>query len=191
VLGRHAAACALEGFGCKEVVGRNPDRSPAWPAGFIGSISHGAGLVVAAVAQTQTHTGLGIDVEKLVTAQVYEEVVSRILSTTECKLLARKLPNIAETARFSLGFSLKESLFKCIYPKCGEFFDFEDAELVSVTPDTTVSVTPDTTASGHIELSLTRALPGGFPRGLTLTGQFLVEEDHVETCLAASRVASP
>src|SRR5687768_10042260 len=45
-------------------VGREDDGRPRWPEGWTGSIAHGDGLAVAAVAPLRTHRAAGIDVER-------------------------------------------------------------------------------------------------------------------------------
>jgi 4'-phosphopantetheinyl transferase EntD len=42
---------------------RRPDRSPAWPSGAVGSISHCPGFCAAAVASAARYGALGLDVE--------------------------------------------------------------------------------------------------------------------------------
>src|SRR4051812_41020395 len=74
--GRYAAAMALEALGCPSPweVGRREDRAPSWPAGFVGSITHGGGLVAAALARSDDCAGIGIDVELVVPPEGENEV---------------------------------------------------------------------------------------------------------------------
>ena len=46
------------------VPGRDEDGVPLWPAGTVGSITHGAGRAAAMVALARDWRGLGIDLEK-------------------------------------------------------------------------------------------------------------------------------
>jgi enterobactin synthetase component D len=178
-LARHAAAVALARYGVTAVVPRNSDGSPAWPPGFVGSISHGGNIAVAAVASARSHLGIGIDVEPIVSAKVLEELAPRVLAQSERELLAALLPDATEPARFSLGFSAKESLFKCLYPLCQEFFEFEDARLVRLARDGA--------HSGDVELVLERTLAGGFAVGFSVSGRFVLDRERVATALALQR----
>src|SRR5882724_4707049 len=79
--GRTAAAMALSRCGCATpyAVGRKADGSPSWPRGFIGSITHGAGIVGAAVAPQATCEGLGIDAESVISRSAEGEVAPSVL----------------------------------------------------------------------------------------------------------------
>lgn len=180
-VGRQAAALALARFGCTIPLRRNSDGSPGWPVGFVGSISHTECLAVAAVARADSHLGLGIDIEQIVSAATFEELAARVLAPDEHALLCASLPQVDARTLFSLGFSVKESLFKCLYPLCAEFFDFEDAELTQLRPRDT--------ARGDVELRLTRALPGGFNSGFSLRGRYALGTNHVETTVVLERHA--
>lgn len=65
--GRSAASSALvrSGAQCRDI-GRADDGRPLWPTGWTGSISHGAGVAVAAVRRVTAswpRSGIGVDVE--------------------------------------------------------------------------------------------------------------------------------
>ncbi len=180
-VGRQAAALALARFGCTIPLRRNSDGSPGWPVGFVGSISHTEHLAAAAVARADSHRGLGIDLEQIVSVATFEELAARVLAPAEHALLRASLPQADARTLFSLGFSLKESLFKCLYPLCAEFFDFEDAELTQVKPHDI--------DCGDAELRLTRALPGGFHLGFSLRGRYALGAGHVETVVVLERRA--
>ncbi len=51
------------------VIGKNQDRSPRWPAGFVGSISHSRNWVVAAAARGEDYASIGIDSEPIASAE--------------------------------------------------------------------------------------------------------------------------
>lgn len=76
--GRWHARRALAQLGVPEVsLPPAPDRSPQWPAGFVGSISHVppdaaqglAGQVVAVAARQHDYAGIGVDLERTGTLQ--------------------------------------------------------------------------------------------------------------------------
>ncbi len=176
--GRHAAELALAELGCHATVLRAANGAPLWPAGFVGSISHGGALAVAAVAGIATHRSLGIDVEDCVNAETRAELAARVLSPAERALLAGALPLASEEARFSLGFSAKESLYKCLHPLSGAFFEFADARI------TRANLAGD--GSGELELTLQRSLPGGFAPGYTASGPFALDAARVATAILVS-----
>lgn len=102
-------------------------RAPLWPAGYLGSISHGDGMALAVATTTREWRGVGIDIERILTNEAAQPLHEHLM----------KLPELAigEAAGLSLGtwltlvFSAKESLFKALYPFVGRYFDFLDAEV--------------------------------------------------------------
>jgi enterobactin synthetase component D len=171
--GRHAAFLALARYGCLDAVRRRPNGAPGWPGGFVGSISHSESLAVAAVAQSSAYRGIGLDVEEIVSSELQANLAPRILTSDESDLLRTALPSVEPRVWVSLGFSAKESLYKCLNPLSGDFFGFFDARLIHVAL-TAVD-------SGELVLCLTRTLSGGFTAGLALRGQFTLDESRVST----------
>lgn len=100
------------------VVPRNHDRSPCWPAGIAGSISHCAGLVAAVVTETTRAAALGLDIETWAALPADVEEAIRASGDIPCALVAH--PSM-------LLFCAKEALYKCYYPVVGRFLDFTDA----------------------------------------------------------------
>lgn len=117
---------------------RRADGSPRWPDGVVGSISHCDGLHVAAVAFEAHLSALGVDVEpaRALPAEVADQVVTR----EERQALA------AAGAIDTVGFSIKEALFKAWWPRTGAWLDFADAH---------VEARPDGTAHVHLSCSHT------------------------------------
>src|SRR4051794_25399644 len=110
--GRAAATMALSLAGCPErrTVGRSSDGSPAWPGGFVGSITHGGGIAAAAVARETTCRGLGVDAELVMTPAGAEDVEHLIVSPGELDVAAQALSGFARSAVVTLVFSAKECL---------------------------------------------------------------------------------
>jgi len=177
--GRHAAALALARYGCEEPVARNADGSPAWPAGFIGSISHGAGLAVAVVARSDGYRSVGVDVERLISNGECAAIADRILSPEDFDVLNRALPEAPRRDLLSLGFSVKESVYKCLNPLAAEFIEFEDACVIRVLPESAVS--------GRIWLSLSKSFSGDLGPGIEVPGCYAFQADHVETLVWLGR----
>nr|WP_298144033.1 4'-phosphopantetheinyl transferase superfamily protein [uncultured Pseudomonas sp.] len=158
--GRLCAREALRALtGVAEVPAVGEDRAPQWPAGVAGSISHGAGWAGAVVAQRSAWRGLGLDVEKHLPEQRAERLAAQILTPAELSRL-EGLSTMQRATRIGLTFSLKESLFKALYPLVLRQFYFHDAELV------------DTDPNGHASLRLLIDLHADWPAGSQLQGQF-------------------
>ena len=112
-------------------VGRNPDRSPSWPDGFVGSISHSRRWIWAAAAQADKYLSLGIDTEILLSPEQAGELKSDVGTAAEWELLQRT--GLAWPQAVTLLFSAKEAFFKCWFPLTGTFWEFADVELLSIT----------------------------------------------------------
>lgn len=127
--GRYCAALALRQLGADEQVGIRPDRSPRWPAGCIGSISHCDGHALAIAARATDYRSLGIDLEALLDDDTAEQVGGLVLSAQEWRL---QPSGWARNRFLTLAFSAKEALYKAIYPLCGRILEFQDACLLAV-----------------------------------------------------------
>ncbi len=125
--GRACARAALQKLGLPaEPILSGPSREPLWPEGIVGSITHCAGLSAAAVARRADISALGIDAERTVVSADLEEM---ILSPSECRLMPPQDEDARQVLR-SLLFSIKESVFKCVFPATRIYVDFRE---VSVT----------------------------------------------------------
>ena len=141
VLGRLCAKEALgKMYNCEQsnffdgsmTVGVNDDRSPLWPKGAVGSITHSPVGVIACTAKTQDCLSIGIDIECLSRKDTLINIKRRVFTELD-DLLFKELPNGFEEPEFvGLVFSAKESLFKCLYPLSKTYFYFEDAEMVNI-----------------------------------------------------------
>lgn len=118
------------------VVGKNPDRSPCWPAGFVGSISHSDNWVLAAAAKSSDYQSLGIDSEIMVAERLAKDLQPNIGTPSEWKLLDDA--GIKLTSAFTLLFSAKESFYKCWYPLKRKFMEHLDVAAFDIKPDRTV-----------------------------------------------------
>ena len=147
----------------------NKHRSPVWPKGFMGSLTHNPSIALCAMSKRADIQYIGVDIESILTEQKALEVSPQIHSNAELSLLVSVglSPNLATT----LIFSAKESLFKAIYPFVGEYFGFECAEVISVD-------------SAGLTLSLTDKFPFPAPHSRTYYCQFEIQENSVITMLA-------
>ncbi len=144
----------------------NEDRSPCWPAGVVGSITHGAGWAAAAVARREQWRGIGLDVEKQIPTTRADRLVAEILTPHELEGYAA-LDETQRALRVTLTFSLKESLFKALYPLVNKRFYFQEAELIHHD------------SSGYARLRLLTDLSGDWKTGAELDGQFVQFDDYL------------
>lgn len=126
--GRRCARALLAQLGHPgEPLLRNDDRTPRWPDGIVGSISHSAELCVVAIATRATHASLGVDVEP--DAALEAPIWKKICTPGELESLVGAAP-AAERGRVArLVFSAKEATYKSVYPLMGKVFGFQDVEL--------------------------------------------------------------
>jgi len=153
-----ARQALLQLTGTASVPAVGADRAPCWPAGVVGSITHGDGWAAAVVASASDYQGLGLDVETWLSHERAERLAAQLLTSAELQRL-EQLPESQRAAQISLSFSLKESLFKALYPLVQQRFYFHDAEVLRA-------------ADGRAELQLLRDLGPHWPAGSRCQGQF-------------------
>ncbi len=142
--GRHAARSAI-----KKLMPDDPSveqhailigasREPVFPAAISGSISHTDSVCLAACALKNDVASIGIDVEN--NRPLDKHLLSVVYTRSEQVWLTKTdtIPNI-------LIFSIKESLFKCLFPFVQVYFDFLDAE---------ITLQPDADNSGQFQFEL-------------------------------------
>lgn len=125
--GRAAAREALQVLGAPKVsIPASLDRSPVWPQGFTGSITHCRGFCGAAVTAKLQHSSLGFDAE--VSDDLSPEVLRVVCAPQEIKDFPEYLP--AERTTWSqVAFCAKEAFYKCYYPIGQTFLDFADVSI--------------------------------------------------------------
>lgn len=117
----HAAAPAL-----------GADRAPSWPTGTAGSVTHSHGWAAAIVAHRHHYLSLGLDAEALLSDSRATKLAQKILTKPERQRFRSEL-SARPGELITLAFSVKESLFKALYPLTRKRFYFEDAELLEWT----------------------------------------------------------
>ena len=132
--GRSCAAVLLNRWNVVEEVGVAKDRSPIWPDGFVGSISHTDRWVWAAVAKSEDRPAIGIDTEIVVSPETCDMLDSDIVTESE-RLVIESL-GLSPQVGFTLAFSAKEAFYKCWYPVTNSFFEFKQVAIQSCTADT-------------------------------------------------------
>jgi len=151
----HALISRLGGADAPLLPGKG--RAPAWPEGLVGSISHGAGLCVVAVAQQERCSALGLDVEDA--APLKQKLWRHVLREEEQAEL-EGLSDDAAGRRAKLTFSAKECFYKALWPRLTRVLNFEDVRL---------TIADDGSFSGELlvddaGLVLDAPLPGSWER---------------------------
>jgi 4'-phosphopantetheinyl transferase EntD len=119
--GRVAARRALAALGIGPVaIPIGARRMPVWPTGVVGSITHCAGIVAAAVAWSDDLTAIGIDGEPAVPLEA--GIVDAVATPAERAGLAGELGA-------TILFSAKESFYKCWSALDGPVLEFHDVEV--------------------------------------------------------------
>ncbi len=132
--GRMCAADAISRLlGSWLTPGSNISGAPIWPKGVVGSLSHSdhdvASVVMSAYGQSK---GVGLDLEQIVSFDQIDALVGLVLLPDERKrFVVKEFSRWQQRINTSLVFSLKESLFKALYPLVGKPFYFEAAEVLS------------------------------------------------------------
>jgi enterobactin synthetase component D len=158
-------------------VRRSPDRAPIWPHGVVGSITHTGDYAAAAVARASKIQAIGLDSEEWMHPQTSAEVGKTIASADEVRLTAEAL-RLDTHCALTLLFSVKESLFKSVYPFSRRYFDFLAVAAISV------DAVPRTCML-RLAIDLTPELRAG----TLFEGRFVLDEQRVHTGVAvAARV---
>ncbi|WKK15144.1 4'-phosphopantetheinyl transferase superfamily protein [Achromobacter insolitus] len=156
VAGRLCAARALTAAGatwpgCLAV---GADRLPQWPAGWLGSISHGKEWAIAAAAQGAKYVAVGVDIQDLISPQTMTAVQPLVATEGELASL-RHAPDRQHA--LTLLFSAKEAFYKALYPQLRTFQDFDAVAVTASAPD-------------RVQLTLTRDwdAAGKWPAGMSV-----------------------
>jgi len=152
-----AALQQLEGVGFSPAIGE--DRAPVWPGHITGSITHSTGRAAAIVAKKTHWRGLGMDLENLLNPERAERLAGEILTGPELqRMAAGRRDQLAMLV--TLTFSVKESLFKALYPIVQQRFYFEHAEVL------------EWNEAGDVRLRLLTDLSSEWRDGVELDAQF-------------------
>lgn len=168
VAGRALAQCALRHVGVRETeVSVASDRSPVWPQGVNGAISHSHGRCAIAVSANAL-TFVGVDTERFAHDDALDAILKFCIVPSERTLLdrngAHELPQ-----RATLVFSAKETLYKMLFPTVKQYFGFEAACVTEIVNDR------------ELTLRLLQDLPGGHASGRQFTLFYEMDAEHVTT----------
>lgn len=151
--------------------GMNDDRSPRWPVDCVGALTHNDGWAAALVAHRQAYLGLGLDAERLLGTEEAQRLARRVLAPGEATRLEQLDPaNVG--LMVGATFSLKESLFKALYPLVGRMFHFQSAELVAWH------------GIGSVRLRLLEDLGKGWMAGREVTGMVCLDNGRILSLVA-------
>ncbi|MEF2074601.1 4'-phosphopantetheinyl transferase family protein [Consotaella aegiceratis] len=125
--GRMAARIALLRLGIPgQPILQAADRSPIWPAGVVGSISHAMGIAAAIVTREAHLAGLGLDIEGA--TPLRSDLWRHVLTEAEMRTRSAS-PTVAQLPRCKLTFVAKEALFKTVFPTKRVFLGFHEAQV--------------------------------------------------------------
>ncbi len=196
--GRACARAALARLGVRDFPLRvESDRSPLWPRGIVGSLSHCGDYCGVAVARKGSIAGLGLDVER---ARPLQDRVALMICTEAERTRLAALPDLPPGLWAMVVFCAKESTYKCFYPLARMFLDFHDVE-IDLEPAAgafTARVLKARGAAGGAADPPVRALHGRFAwndayvfAGVTLTAAELGPAPGAASRLPGSGAARP
>lgn len=158
---------ALTHFGFTDfVLANDADRAPIWPEGITGSLSHTRTCISLLLAKSSAGKLLGVDCEEIMQPAAAVEMRDMIINEREAAVLqASSLPF---ATALTAAFSLKESLYKALFPVFRQFMNFDEAEITAC----------ETNMAG-VTLRLTRALSPEFAVGRLFTGSVMLQEKQL------------
>lgn len=170
--------CAYEALrratGVASIPAVGEDRAPCWPAGVVGSITHGAGWAAAVAARAEQWRGLGLDVERLLASTRADRLAGEILTPRELESYG-DLDDSQRATLVTLTFSIKESLFKALYPLVNKRFYFQEAEVIHHDDN------------GQARLRLLNDLSQEWKSGAELEGQFVQFDGYLLSLVSIAR----
>lgn len=131
---RYALRQLLTRFGVSGFqLGNDSDRVPVWPAGVKGSLTHSVQRAAMAICPATSGYQPGIDCEMLLTPARADALHSAIIQPQEHALLSQS--SLPFASALTLAFSMKESLYKALYPRFRQFMGFHSASIVALSDD--------------------------------------------------------
>lgn len=156
---RHLARQLFQRFGLPPApVLNHTDRSPIWPAGFVGSITHTDHWCGVALAPASRVGSLGIDAEAR--KPLRRELLGHILTEDEIGGMVSR--GLEPEAFGALWFSAKESVYKCVFPRVRRYIGFGEVALEVDFETKTFTARPVSTELERDHTSLFARLRGRF-----------------------------
>jgi 4'-phosphopantetheinyl transferase EntD len=126
--GRRCAAKALSARGISNAaIPAGENREPVWPPGIIGSISHCKDKCGAVIAGKSDLKSIGFDIESIKTLK---NDIGRVVCTNREKKWLKDNRQQPYNVLMILIFSLKESVYKCIYQAQQIKLGFKDINII-------------------------------------------------------------
>ena len=105
----------------QQAVPKSASGAPIWPAGLVGSLAHSSQVAVAAMARRRDFSSVGIDVEPA--EPLDADLLDLVATAHERAAIAHDLH------RGRLLFTVKEAVYKSVYPLDGTFLEHHDVEV--------------------------------------------------------------
>ena len=129
--GRWCAEEALQCLGAGSIhVAMAEDRTPIWPDGVVGSITHTGDFAAAAVAWAADIAGVGIDSEEIIDPTAARDIADICMVDEAMLFKPAHGRSFCEFCTFV--FSAKEAVFKCLFPLARKFLEFSDVRITSL-----------------------------------------------------------
>jgi 4'-phosphopantetheinyl transferase EntD len=156
----HGRYCARQAMQKLELpataIPKGADRAPVWPDNICGSISHSGDKAAAVIAWRSELAGIGLDIESA-------EPLTPEIAEMVCRPEEQVTDMNGEHAK--LLFSIKEAVYKCIYPLVHCFVDFQEMEIVLHEQDASFSAQSH---SPNFDANLVDELQGRYYRNSEL-----------------------
>ena len=136
-VGRYLVANRLNELGFEYcTLESNIDRSPRFPCGAIGSISHCTNLACVVVTPSccPDRENLGLDVQELISSDVCRDIESMIVAEQEVDLAVSV--ELTKEQAITLLFSAKEAIYKALAKFSTRGLNFTDAKLKQINQKT-------------------------------------------------------
>jgi 4'-phosphopantetheinyl transferase EntD len=150
----------------------NADRSPRWPEGFVGCISHTRDVCAVIAAERGRYRSLGLDVESA--DRITGNIAAKVLVPEERAVLdasAREGDALAGRERMAAIFCAKEAFYKLQFPLTRAWLGFQDVEV-------------DLAEGGRFALTLRKGISEGFGSGRVFEGRYRVADGLAAALMA-------
>ncbi|NUF99952.1 4'-phosphopantetheinyl transferase family protein [Acinetobacter oleivorans] len=163
-------------FGLDQPITSMHEPLPIWPSHVLGSISHSQNKLIVALSSHAIY--LGIDIEHWVTSEFARESAHLVLTSSEFDLWKNKAAEFFDFARYvSLIFSIKESLYKAVYPTAKQYIDFLEASIVDINFE-----------NQTLTLTFLPEIQQCYQLLEQYQGGWVVEQDHIMTWVFQARI---
>ncbi|MDV4264880.1 4'-phosphopantetheinyl transferase superfamily protein [Acinetobacter seifertii] len=165
-------------FGLAQPITSMYEHLPIWPSHVLGSNSHSQNKLIVGLSNSALY--LGIDIEHWVTSEFAQESAHLILTPSEFDLWKNKACEFFDFAHYvSLIFSIKESLYKAVYPTAKQYIDFLEASIVDINFE-----------NQTLTLTFLPEIQQRYQLLVQYQGGWTIEKDHIMTWVFQARNSS-